>query len=145
MKIYIYIIIPLTLFLLSFGCEGKEESSEDIPEEQIVGEWGWIESVYYKTMSGKPYILNPDTVGYALRYVYLFDGTYELYRNNKLESHGVYWFETVEYTDEKKPVTKLITQQDDYIKSIKYELTGDSLILDNTEADDAKRIFIRLK
>ena len=145
MKFYIYIIIPFTLFLLSFGCEGKEESSDDIPEEQIVGEWGWIESVYYKTTSGKPYILNPDTVGYALRYVYSFDGTYEVYRNNKLESSGNYWFEMQDLTDNEDQDIRLITQQDDFIKSIKFQLTGDSLILDNTDADDAKRIFIRLR
>ena len=145
MKIYYLIVIPVTLFILSFSCEREEESSEDIPEEQIVGEWGWIESVYYQTMSGKPYILNPDTVGYSLKYAYSFDGTYEVFRNNKLETTGIYWFEIQDYSDERKPDIRLITQQDDYIKAIKFQLKGDSLILDNTEADDAKRIFIKIK
>jgi hypothetical protein len=145
MKIYYYILIPLTLFLLSFGCEGKEESAEDIPEEQIVGEWGWIESVYYHTISGKPYILNPDTVGYTLRYVYSIDGTYKVFRNNKLKSSGNYWFEIQDFSDEEEQDIRLINQQDDYTKSIKFQLKGDSLILDQTKEDNAKRIFIRLK
>jgi len=144
MKIH-WLIIPATIFILSFSCENKEDNSEDIPEEQIIGEWGWIESVYYNTMSGKPYILNPDTIGYSLKYVYSFDGTYKVYKNNKLETTGIYWFEIQDYSDERKPDIRLITQQDDYIKDRKFQLKGDSLILDNTEADDAKRIFIKIK
>lgn len=140
-----WIIIPVTFFILAFGCENKEDSSEDIPEEKIIGEWGWIESVYNNTISGKPYILNPDTIGYSLKYVYLFDGTFKIYRNNKLETSGIYWFEIVDYSGEEEPELRLITQQEDFKKSIKFLLNGDTLVLDNTEADDARRIFIKLK
>ncbi len=145
MKIRYHFFIPVIFFLLSFSCERQEESTEDIPEEQIVGEWGWIESVYYSTISGKPYILNPDTVGHSMKYIYSFDGSFRVYRNNKLEASGVYWFETPEHSDEEGRNLRLITQQGDYIKSIKFQLEGDSLILDNTESDGSKRIFIRIK
>ncbi len=133
----------LSILLLSFTCENKEESSCEGPERQIIGEWEWIESVYYYTISGIPYILNPDTVGYSLKNVYLPDGTLKIYKNDILETSCSYWFDKVVYPNGIESELRLLTQKDDFTKSVKFEIKNDTLILDNTEVDDAKRIFIR--
>ncbi len=145
MKITGLIYIIFTIFLLSFSCERKEDSYQKTSEKLIIGEWYWIESVYYYTISGKPYVLNPDTVGYTIRYIYLSDGTFKIYKNDIFESSGNYWFDKIIYHNGTESDLRLFTQKDDYIKSVNFQIKDDTLCIDNTEADDAKRVFIRVK
>jgi hypothetical protein len=133
----------LLILLLSFTCENKEDSSQETPEKQIIGEWEWLESIYYYTMSGIPYIMNPDTVGYSLKHVYLLDGTLKIYKNDILETSSIYWFDRIEYPNGTESDLRLMTQKDDFIKSVKFSITNDTLILDSTDVDDARRIFVR--
>ena len=137
------IFIFFSILLLAFTCENKEESSQESPEEQIAGEWEWIESIYYYTLSGIPYVLNPDTVGYSLKNVYLLEGTLKIYKNEILETSCNYWFDKIIYENGTESELRLMTQKDDFIKSVKFTIKNDTLILDNTEVDDAKRIFVR--
>ncbi len=139
----IYII--LSIFLLSFSCERKDESYQSNSEQLIIGEWEWIESVYYYTISGRPYILNPDTVGYTIKHVYLPDGTFKIYRNNIPESSGSYWFDKIIYPDGTESDLRLFTHKDDYLRSSDFSISNDTLLIDNTEVDDAKKVFARIK
>jgi hypothetical protein len=135
----------LSILLLSFTCENKEDSSQEALEKQIIGEWEWLESVYYYTMSGTPYIMNPDTVGYFMKHVYLLDGTLKIYKNDILETSCSYWFDKIVYPNGTESDLRLMTQKDDFVKSVKFSINNDTLVLDNTEVDDAKRIFVRKK
>jgi hypothetical protein len=137
------ILALLSILLLSFTCENKEESSQEAPEKQIIGEWEWLESVYYYTMSGTPYIMNSDTVGYSMKHVYLLDGILKIYKNDILETSCSYWFDKIVYSNGTESDLRLMTQKDDFVKSVKFSINNDTLVLDNTEVDDAKRIFIR--
>ena len=137
------ILTCLLILLLSFTCENKEDSSQEAPEKQIIGEWEWLESVYYYTMSGTPYIMNPDTVGYSMKQVYLLDGTLKIYKNDILETSCSYWFDKIVYPNGTESDLRLMTQKDDFVKSVKFSINNDTLVLDNTEVDDARRIFIR--
>jgi hypothetical protein len=132
-----------SILLLAFTCENKEDSSQEAPEKQIIGEWEWLESVYYYTMSGIPYIMNPDTVGYSMKHVYLLDGTLKIYKNGILEASCSYWFDNIVYPNGTESDLRLMTQKDDFVKSVKFSINNDTLVLDNTEVDDARRIFIR--
>ena len=40
---------------------------------------------------------------------------------------------------------RLFTQKDDYLNSVRFQINKDTLLLDNTEVDGAKRVFIRIK
>lgn len=145
MKISGLIYIVFLIFLLSFSCERKEDSYQKTSEKLIIGEWSWIESVYYYTMSGRPYILNPDTVGYSIKHIYLLDGTFKIYKNNIPESSGNYWFDKIIYPNGTESDLRLFTQKDDYIRSVNFQIKDDTLYIDNTEVDGAKRVFIRIK
>ncbi len=145
MKFTRFIYILFLIFLLSFSCERKEDNYQTTSEEMIIGEWDWIESVYYYTMSGLPYILNPDTVGYSQKHIYLPDGTLKIYRDDILETSGNYWFDRIIYSNGTESDLRLFTQKDDYSNSVMFRITKDTLLLDNTEVDGAKRIFIRIK
>jgi hypothetical protein len=145
MKITRLIYIIFLILLLSFNCERKDENFQSTYEKLITGEWHWIESVYYYTMSGQPYVLNPDTVGYTIKHVFLSDGTFKIYKNNISESSGNYWFDKIIYPDGTESDLRLFTQKDDYIRSVNFRIKDDTLFIDNTEADDAKKVFIRIK
>jgi hypothetical protein len=139
------IFIIFSIFLFSFSCERKEDSYQYNSEELIIGEWNWIESVYYYTISGKPYVLNPDTVGYSIKHVYLPDGKFKIYRNDILESSGDYWFDKIIYPDGTESDLRLFTNKDDYLKSLNFRMKNDTLFIDNTEVDDAKKVFVRIQ
>ena len=96
-------------------------------------------------MSGKPYILNPDTIGYTIKHVYLPEGIFKIYKNNIFESSGNYWFDKIIYPDGPESDLRLFTQKDDYIRSAIFQIKEDTLYIDNTEEDDAKRVFTRIK
>ena len=145
MKTFRLTYIIFAIFLLSFTCERKEDSYQNTSEKLIIGEWNWIESVYYYTMSGRPYVMNPDTVGYTVKHVYLFDGKFKIYRNNILETTGSYWFDKIIYPNGTESDLRLFTNKDNYIKSVNFQIKDDTLIVDNTEVDDAKRVFVRIK
>jgi len=144
MKIRYIALIAGSLLLLSFSCENKEDVSLSESESRIIGEWNWIESVYYYTVSGVPYVMNPDTLGYSITCRFDEDGTYRIFRNATLDNAGVYWFETIKYDNGTESPLRLFTREDEYIKSVNFSFSGDTLILDETEVDGAKRIFLRI-
>ena len=139
------VLLMIGSFLLfAFSCENKDDG-EVFPEDQIIGQWNWQYSIYYYTQSGKPYILNPDTLGFTTRYVFNDDGEYHIMRNEAVDGEGIYWFENIFYESGEQSPLRLFTQQDNYIKSVNFKISGDSLILDETEIDGPKRIFLRIK
>ncbi|MBN2275421.1 MAG: hypothetical protein JXR41_00435 [Bacteroidales bacterium] len=143
MKIRYIPLFVLSVLLLSFSCENKEDISLSESERHIIGEWNWIESVYYYTISGIPYIMNPDTLGFAITCRFEADGTYKVYRDAFLDNMGIYWFETIKYENGTVSPLRLFTQEDEYTKSVNFSFSGDTLILDETEVDGAKRVFVR--
>jgi hypothetical protein len=143
MKISYVAYIIIALFLLSFSCENKEDFSLTESERQIIGEWNWVESVYYYTVSGIPYVMNPDTLGYSITCRFEENGTFSVFRNAAPDNTGSYWFETVKYDNGTESPLRLFTREDEYIKSVNFSFSGDTLILDETEVDGAKRVFIR--
>ncbi|MBN1414405.1 MAG: hypothetical protein JW973_04840 [Bacteroidales bacterium] len=145
MKISYVIYITVILFSMAFSCENKEDLNLSESEKQIIGEWNWVESVYYYTVSGAPYIMNPDTLGYSISYIFKADGTFYVYRNNEIDNTGTYWFETVIYDDGTESPLRLFTQEDEYVKSVNYSFSEDTLVFDETEVDGAKRTFARIR
>lgn len=144
MKIRYIVLFAVSLLLLSFSCENKEDINLSESERKIIGDWNWIESVYYYTMSGIPYVMNPDTLGYSVTCRFEADGTFSFFRNATLDNTGVYWFETLSYSNGTESPLRLFTQEGEYIKSVNFSFSGDTLILDETEVDGAKRIFVRI-
>ena len=144
MKIRYIFFIAGSWLLLSFSCENKEDVSLSESERRIIGEWNWIESVYYYTVSGVPYVMNPDTLGYPITCRFEEDGTYRIFRNATLDNSGVYWFGTIKYDNGTVSPLRLFTREDEYIKSVNFSFSGDTLFLDETEVDGAKRIFLRI-
>ena len=139
------IFIIITGFLmLAFSCENKDESS-NFPEDQIVGQWNWKYSIYYYTQSGNPYILNPDTLGFYTRYIFDDEGEFNILKNEQVDGKGIYWFESILYENGEESPLRLFTQQDNYIKSVSYRISGDTLILDETEIDGPKRVFVKIR
>jgi hypothetical protein len=145
MKISKLATITVVFLTLAFSCENREDLSLSESEKQIVGQWNWIESVYYYTVSGIPYVMNPDSLGYSVHLIFKDNGSYETYRNFLPESSGTYWFETIKYDNGTESPLRLFTQEDEYVKSVNFSLTADTLILDETEVDGAKRIFARAR
>lgn len=143
MKHLLYIFIP---FLFAFSCEQNEDKIISNTEDQIVGEWIWIKSTYYNTNSGLPFILTPDSVGYSIRELFGSDGTYILFKNDIVETSGIYWLETVNDIkyENAVPDIRLYSQKEEYINFSKIEISGDSLLLDNTAADGTLKLFRRL-
>ena len=138
------ILIICSILLFAFSCE-KKEDQESFPEEQIVGQWNWQYSIYYYTQSGKPYILNPDTLGFYTQYIFNRDGEYKVLRNETNDAEGIYWFEAIKYDKGEYSPLRLFTQQDNYVKSVNFEINADTLILDETEVDGPKRVFVRIR
>jgi len=137
--------VPVVLLALAFSCENREDLSLSVSEKQILGQWNWIESVYYYTVSGTPYVMNPDSLGYTVHMTFNDEGTFATYRDFLPESSGTYWFETIKYDNGTESPLRLFTQEDEYVKSVNFSLTADTLILDETEVDGAKRIFYRIR
>lgn len=135
----------LGIFLTAFGCEQKEDELQTSSEELILGEWKWVESIYYDTPSGEPFVLNPDSVGYHITNTYLADGTYKTFISNRMESTGLYWFDRIVYDKDNISDLRLFTQKDEFLSSVNFDLSQDTLILDNTEADGARRVFVRIQ
>ncbi len=142
MKYIAAILLPL--LLLAFSCENKE-SGLDIPEEQILGKWDWQYSIYYQTQSGVPYILNPDTLGYFIQHTYDENGEFSMMRNDQTIGRGTYWFERANPADSATSIDRLFIQQDNYIKSVGFVFSGDTLILDESGSDGPRRIFIKVR
>lgn len=138
------VIILAGFLLLAFSCESKDDAAE-FPEEQIIGQWNWQYSIYYYTQSGEPYVLNPDTLGFYTRYVFEEDGEFSVLRNEASDGRGIFWFENILFENGEESPLRLFTQQDNYIKSVNFEISGDTLILDETEVDGPKRVFLRIK
>jgi hypothetical protein len=139
------VLIILAGFLtFAFSCEGKDEDAS-FPEEQIVGQWSWKYSVYYYTQSGIPYVLNPDTLGFYTRYSFNEDGAFHIYRNEQPDGSGVYWFESILYNNGEESPLRLFTQQDNFTNSVNFNISGDTLVLDETEVDGPKRVFVRVR
>jgi hypothetical protein len=128
---------------MAFSCENREDLNPSESEKQIIGQWNWIESVYYYTVSGTPYVMNPDSLGYSVQIEFNDNGTFSTYRNSLPENSGTYWFETIKYENGTESPLRLFTQEDEYIKSVNFSLSADTLILDETEVDGAKRVFVR--
>ncbi len=145
MKIRYIALFAVTGLLLSFSCENKEDISLSESERKIVGEWNWIESVYFYTMSGLPYIINPDTIGYSVTCRFEADGTFSMFRNAAPDHTGTYWFETIRYDNGTESPLRLFTQEGEYLKSVNFYFSADTLFLDETEVDGAKRIFLRIE
>ena len=141
---YLLFVISLP-FLLAFGCEQKEDQLISDFEGKISGDWVWVKSTYYNTMSGLPYVLTPDSVGFTLRQMYSTDGTYVTLKNDMIESSGIYWLETAgDYLDELQPSDiRLYTQKENYLSFVELKITGDSLILDNSKGDGTVKLFRR--
>jgi hypothetical protein len=140
MKYLLYILVP---FMLSFSCEQNEDKLISDTEDQIMGEWIWVKSTYYNTNSGLPFVLTPDSVGYSIRQVYSSDGTYLQFKNDLIESSGIFWLEVVDDNDVTEPNIRLFSQKEDYINFSKIFFSGDSLLLDNTAADGTTKLFRR--
>ncbi|MBN2350451.1 MAG: hypothetical protein JXJ22_16565 [Bacteroidales bacterium] len=144
MKLTSVYLLILGIFITAFGCEQKEDELQSSAEDLIVGEWQWVESAYLDTPSGIPYILNPDSVGYDIIQVYFEDGTYNSYISDHIESAGLYWFDRIVYNKESISEIRLFTQKDDFQTSVNYYLSNDTLILDNSEVDGARRTFVKI-
>jgi hypothetical protein len=140
MKYLLYILVP---FMLSFSCEQNDDKLISDTEDQIMGEWIWVKSTYYNTNSGLPFVLTPDSVGYSIRQVYSSDGTYLQFKNDLIESSGIFWLEVVDDNDVTEPNIRLFSQKEDYINFSKIFFSGDSLLLDNTAADGTTKLFRR--
>ena len=89
--------------------------------------------------------MNPDTLGFHTRYSFNEDGEFDIYRNGQPDGKGVYWFESILYKNGEESPLRLFTQQDNYIKSVSFSISGDTLVLDETEADGPKRVFVRIR
>ncbi len=140
MKYLLYIFVP---FFLSFSCEQNEDKLISDTEDQIMGEWIWVKSTYYNTNSGLPFVLTPDSVGYSVRQVFSSDGTYLQFKNDLIESSGIFWLETATNQETTETDIRLFSQKEEYINFSKISLSGDSLLLDNTAADGTTRLFRR--
>jgi len=134
-------IIALSIFIFAFSCENKDEML--FPQEEIVGEWNWQYSVYYNTHSGIPYVLNPDTLGFTTKYHFNPEGEFSILRNSETEGSGIYWFESTENENDADGLL-LFTQQDEFIKSVDFFISGDTLVIDETDVDGPKRYFRRI-
>jgi hypothetical protein len=135
--------LPVLAILFAFSCEENNEKILLDSEERIIGTWIWLESVYYYTPSGVPFYINPDTLGYSIRYAFNDDGSFQQFRNAIPESEGTYWFETILYENGSESPLRLFTRENDYLKSVNFAFSGDTLIIDETEVDGARRYFIR--
>ena len=138
------VLILAGFLLLAFSCESKDDGGS-FPEEQIIGQWNWQYSVYLYTQSGEPYVLNPDTLGFYTRYIFKEDGEFSILRNEASDGNGIYWFESILFENGEESPLRLFTQQDNYIKSVNFKISGDTLLLDETEVDGPKRVFVRIK
>jgi hypothetical protein len=144
MKVSYIMVIAAILFSMAFSCENKDDLSLSESEKKITGAWNWIESMYFYTVSGTPYVMNPDTLGYTITYEFRENGSFTIYRNSVPENKGTYWFETIKYDNGTESQLRLFTQEDEYIKSVSFSFSGDTLIFDETEVDGAKRKFVRI-
>lgn len=140
MKYLLYIFIP---FILAFSCEQNEDKLISDTEDQIMGEWIWVKSTYYNTNSGLPFVLTPDSVGYSVRQVFSSDGTYLQFKNDLIESSGIFWLEMVDNQEAADPEFRLFSQKEEYINFSRISVSGDSLLLDNIAADGTMRLFRR--
>lgn len=140
MKYLLYIFVP---FILSFSCEQNEDKLISDTEDQIMGEWIWVKSTYYNTNSGLPFVLTPDSVGYSVRQVFSSDGTYLQFKNDLIESSGIFWLEMINNQETVEPEFRLFSQKEDYINFSRISVSGDSLLLDNTAADGTTKLFRR--
>ena len=140
MKYLLYVLVP---FMLSFSCEQNEDKLISDTEDQIMGEWIWVKSTYYNTNSGLPFVLTPDSVGYSVRQVFSSDGTYLQFKNDLIESSGIFWLEMINNPETVEPEFRLFSQKEDYINFSRISVSGDSLLLDNTAADGTTRLFRR--
>ena len=89
--------------------------------------------------------MNPYSLGYSVQIEFNGDGTSSVFRNSLPEDSGTYWFESHKYENSTESPLRLFTQEDEYIKSVNFSLSADTLILDETEVDGAKRIFYRIR
>jgi hypothetical protein len=140
MKYLLYIFVP---FMLAFSCEQNEDKLISDTEDQIMGEWIWVKSTYFNTNSGLPFVLTPDSVGYSVRQVYSSDGTYLQFKNDLIESSGIFWLEMINNPETVEPEFRLFSQKEDYINFSRISVSGDSLLLDNTAGDGTTRLFRR--
>jgi hypothetical protein len=140
MKYLLYIFVP---FILAFSCEQNEDKLISDTEDQIMGEWIWVKSTYYNTNSGLPFVLTPDSVGYSVRQLFSTDGTYLQFKNDLIESSGIFWLEMVDNQDEAEPEFRLFSQKEEYINFTRIFISGDTLLFDNTAADGTTRLFHR--
>ena len=140
MKYLLYIFVP---FMLAFSCEQNEDKLISDTEDQIMGEWIWVKSTYFNTNSGLPFVLTPDSVGYSVRQVFSSDGTYLQFKNDLIESSGIFWLEMINNPETVEPEFRLFSQKEDYINFSRISVSGDSLLLDNTAGDGTTRLFRR--
>ena len=129
--------------MLAFSCEQNEDKLISDTEDQIMGEWIWVKSTYYNTNSGLPFVLTPDSVGYSVRQVFSSDGTYLQFKNDLIESSGIFWLEMINNPETVEPEFRLFSQKEDYINFSRISVSGDSLLLDNTAGDGTTRLFRR--
>jgi hypothetical protein len=135
------LITAFSIFLFAFSCENKDEGF--FPQEKIQGRWNWEYSVYKNTQSGKPYILNPDTLGFNNMYYFDADGGFRVMRNTVIDGKGQYWFEETDNENDQDGLS-LFMQQDEFVRSVDFYISGDTLILDETQFDGPKRYFLRM-
>jgi hypothetical protein len=135
------LITAFSIFLFAFSCENKDEVF--FPEEEIEGRWNWEYSVYNNTQSGKPYVLNPDTLGFNTMYYFDTDGGFRVMRNTAIDGKGQYWFEETDNENDQDGLS-LFMQQDEFVRSVDFYISGDTLILDETQSDGPKRYFLRM-
>jgi hypothetical protein len=137
-------VIMITVLLASFSCEKKDDILTT-SQEKISGNWNWLQSIYHYTTSGTPYVLNPDSLGYHITHVYTSEGEYMVLRNGEKDTRGVYWFDYIEDEHGSMSPLRLFTQLDEYIQSVNYTISGDTLILDESEIDGPVRYFLKEK
>jgi hypothetical protein len=132
-------------FLFAFSCNEKEDQIIADYENRLTGEWIWANSTYHNTLSGVPYILTPDSVGFAMRQIFLNDGTFHVYKNGLIESSGIYWLETSKTVSDTLPQKIMIyTQKENYTDFVELKISGDTLILDNTATDGTVKLFFKV-
>jgi hypothetical protein len=87
------------------------------------------------------YILTPDTLGFNTVYYFDMDGNFRVWQYLH-RGKGIYWFELAENENDEDGLL-LYTQQDEFIRSVDFYISGDTLILDETLSKGPKRYFLR--
>ena len=118
-----------------------DQPNEDFgttPEELIIDHWEWRYDVYYYTMSGVPYFIAPDSVGYTHQREFRSDGQVKFYRNDTLQN--VFSYEIMKDTLGSPIWLKIETKG-----LAQLSVTTDTLSISQAFVDGPNRVFDRRK